>query len=331
MRIIESDTDENMIDNRNNQFHIPVITIAGVGLIGGSLSLALKQRKLVDRVIGVGRSKENLEKAISLGAIDEIAESAAEAAEKSDIIVLATPVGTMIDILQQMLPALNERKTVTDVGSVKSGVVEQALPLLGSLAKIFVPAHPIAGKEHSGVAAASPDLYQDHKVAITPTAVTGEDACLEVENMWSAVGADVVKMGVLEHDRVLAMTSHLPHLLAYAMVHLFASGQDKEKCYEMAAGGFYDFTRIASSDPIMWRDICAMNKDQILKHIEDYQQTLANIASLIESGSDSEIERLFANAKAARAIVTERRRGIHDSGEEERQRGKKRVQQLVNR
>jgi len=320
-----------MRDKKDKVFHVPVITIAGVGLIGGSLSLALKQRKLVDKVIGVGRSKENLEKAISLGAIDEIAESAAEAADQSDIIVLATPVGTMIDILQQMAPALDARKIVTDVGSVKSGVVEQALPLLGPLARIFVPAHPIAGKEHSGVIAASPDLYEDHKVAITPTAVADENACLEIENMWRAVGAEVVRMGVQEHDRVLAMTSHLPHLLAYAMVHLFASGQDKEKCYEMAAGGFYDFTRIASSDPVMWRDICNMNKDQILKHLDDYKQTLANIASLIESGRDDEIECLFANAKAARAIVTERRKGGRDLGEEERQRGKKRVQQLVNR
>ena len=320
-----------MSPKTNNEFHVPVLAIAGVGLIGGSLSLALKQRKMVDRVVGLGRSKENLLKALELGAIDEIAESPSAAAEAADIIVLATPVGAMLGILKEMRPALNDKKIITDVGSVKSGIVEQVLPLMGPLSPRFVPAHPIAGKEHSGVLAASESLFEDHKVAITPSVETSEDACQTVEDMWRAVGADVVKLGVQEHDRVLAMTSHLPHLLAYTMVHLFASGKDKEKCYEMAAGGFYDFTRIASSDPEMWRDICQMNKEQILLHINEYKNALDHMTSLIQKERYEEIELLFSSAKAARAVVTERRKVEADHGDAERQRGKKRVQQLVNR
>jgi prephenate dehydrogenase len=320
-----------MSSEHTNGFYVPVIAVAGVGLIGGSLALALKQRGMVNQVIGFGRSRENLEKAKILGAIDEISTSIAEAARKADIIVLATPAGSMADILEEILPELDQNKIITDVASVKHGIVEQALDILGPLSSRFVPAHPIAGKEHSGVTAASDDLFQDHKVAITPSVKTDADACRRIEDMWSAVGADVVTMGVAEHDRVLAMTSHLPHILAYAMVHLFASGKDKEKCYEMAAGGFYDFTRIASSDPVMWRDICRMNREQVLTHIENYQETLERIASMIEKGDDDEIEALFASAKAARAIVTERRKGNKDQSEAERQSGKRRVQQLVNR
>lgn len=319
-----------MSPKTKTEFHVPVLAIAGVGLIGGSLSLALKQRKMVDHVVGLGRSEENLVRALELGAIDEIAESPSAAADAADIIVLATPVGAMLGILKEMRPSLNEKKIVTDVGSVKSGIVEQVLPLLGPLSSRFVPAHPIAGKEHSGVLAASESLYEDHKVAITPTVNTSGDACQTVEDMWRAVGADVVKLGVQEHDRVLAMTSHLPHLLAYAMVHMFASGKDKEKCYEMAAGGFYDFTRIASSDPEMWRDICQMNKEQILIHIEEYKNALENISTLIQKERYEDIELLFASAKAARAIVTERRKSVADQGDAERLRGRKRVQQLVN-
>ncbi len=297
-----------MENNSAEDFHCPNIAIVGVGLIGGSLALALRKIGAVDHVIGVGRSHQNLELAMELGVIDEIADTAFAAAEKAQIIVLATPVGAMAGTMKEIVPALDQHKTVTDVGSVKHGVVRQARDILGQKFDRFVPAHPVAGKEHSGVRAASADLYHQHKVAVTPLADTDPRALARIESMWRAVGADVVTMGVSEHDRVLAITSHLPHVLAYAMVHYFAASDDREKCYEMAAGGFYDFTRIASSDPVMWRDICRMNRQQLLDNIQGYQRKLTHITELLESGDDNQIESLFASARKSRAIVTERRK-----------------------
>ena len=314
---------------KEKQFHVQTLAVIGVGMIGGSLSLALKQRGLVSKVIGVGRSRANLQKALSMKVIDEIAIDVVEAARNADIILLGTPVGAMPTLLAQMVPVLDQNKIITDVGSVKQGIVDQAKQIMGHNISRFVPAHPIAGKEHSGVGAASADLYERHKVAITPNADTDPDALQTIVNMWRSVGADVVKMGVEEHDRVLAMTSHLPHVLAYAMVHYFAGSADREKCYQMAAGGFYDFTRIASSDPAMWRDICRMNKGQVLSHIQGFQENLSDIVKLIENGNDDAIEALFSDAKKARAIVTEKRkaRQEHDATKD----GRQRVQQLVNR
>jgi prephenate dehydrogenase len=311
------------------RFHVSTLAIVGVGMIGGSLSLALKQRGMVSHVIGIGRSMVNLEKALSLKTIDEISTDIADAARRADIIVLATPVGAMAKALEQITPELDATKIVTDVGSVKQGVVNQAMTIMGEKFSRFVPAHPVAGKEHSGVAAASADLYEKHKVAITPHADSDLDSCKTIEHMWRSVGADVVKMEVAEHDRVLAMTSHLPHVLAYAMVHFFAGSADKDKCYEMAAGGFYDFTRIASSDPAMWRDICRMNKSEVLEHIQGFQEKLNEIVQLLETGNGEEIEKLFSGAKKARAIVTEKRKAKQDN--EAGKAGRQRVQQLVNR
>lgn len=277
-------------------------------MIGGSLTLALKKRKLVGRVIGVGRSQANLDNAIKCGAIDEIAASAAIAAEGADIVVLATPVGVMAKIMTEIDPVVKATAVITDVGSVKHGVVSEAKKALVKCLSQFVPAHPVAGKENSGVLAADSDLYVNHKVAITPISETSDLATKAVSEMWRSVGAEIVYMQVEEHDRVLAMTSHLPHVLAYAMVHLFSAGEDNEKCYQMAGGGFYDFTRIASSDPVMWRDICKMNKHELLAHIHSYQEKLNQISGMIEQGSSAELETLFADARAARAIVTEKRK-----------------------
>jgi len=312
-----------------DEFYLPKVLLVGVGMIGGSLTLALKKRNLVGHVIGVGRSRGNLVRAIGLGAIDEIAGSITEAAAEADLIVLATPVGAMADILSEIDQVIKPTAVVTDVGSVKHGVVGEAREKLETSLSQFVPAHPVAGKENSGVGAADADLYIDHKVAITPLVETSEKAKEIVELMWQAVGADVVFMGVEEHDRVLAMTSHLPHVLAYVMVNLFSSAEDSEKCYQMAAGGFYDFTRIASSDPVMWRDICKMNRRQLLEHIKGYQNKLTHISSMIESGNESALETFFTDAKEARAIVTEKRKkSVSDADSIPRA---KRIRQQVNR
>ena len=312
----------------SKDFHIPCLAVIGVGMIGGSLSLGLKKRRLVDRVIGYGRNHENLERARELGVIDEIAASASRAAEAADMLVLATPVGVMGEIMAQIRPALRDDAVVTDVGSVKQGVVDAARAHLGTSLRRFVPAHPVAGKEHSGVGAAVSDLYVQHQVALVPLEETDADALARVERMWRELGADIVRMEVAEHDRVLAMTSHLPHLLAYMMVNYFAAGEDREKCYEMVGGGFYDFARIASSDPVMWRDICLMNRDAILAHIRGYRAQLRTVEAIVEEDDGQELESLFAAAREARAVVTERRR-TRPSVEQARSR--QRIRQLVNR
>mgnify|MGYP001818314686 CR=1 FL=1 len=318
-----------MVDSRfNSAFRLPVLAIIGVGMIGGSLSLGLKKRRLVDRVIGFGRSRENLDRAMDLGAIDEIASSIQEATAQADMVVLATPVGVMADIMRTMSTVLPEHAVVTDVGSVKQSVVDAARSALGERLGRFVPGHPVAGKEHSGVAAASADLYENHRVALTPMTESDPDAVEQVEMMWRSVGADIVWMQTGEHDRVLALTSHLPHLLAYAMVQYFAADSDREKSYEMVAGGFYDFTRIASSDPVMWRDICEMNRDFILDRIQGYRDKLENLEKLVANGNDLELEALFSAAREAREVVTERRRSVPSS---EQVSGRRRVRQLVNR
>jgi prephenate dehydrogenase len=309
-------------------FHLPVLAIVGVGMIGGSLSLGLKKRRLVGRVIGFGRNRENLDRAMEIGAIDEIASSPADAARDADMVVLATPVGVMGAIMRSIVSVLREDAVITDVGSVKQGVADAAREALGHRLGRFVPGHPVAGREHSGVAAATADLYEHHRVALTPLAESDADAVERVEEMWRRVGADIVRMEVAEHDRVLAMTSHLPHLLAYAMVHYFAADDDREKCYEMVAGGFYDFTRIASSDPVMWRDICGMNREFILDRIQGYRKKLETLESLVSDGNDLELEALFSAAREARAVVTERRR---IAPTQEQISGRRRVRQQVNR
>ena len=295
------------------RFGVRRLAVIGVGLIGGSLALALKRQKLVGKVIGAGRSRANLELALRLGVIDEIADDAASAAEKADVIILAAPVNAMAGLFELILPALTPDKIVTDVGSVKAGVCEAASAILGSpeIAR-FVPGHPVAGKEHSGVDSASADLFENHNVVLTPLASTDTDALELIRRMWAATGARVGIMEVELHDRILAVTSHLPHVLAYAMVDLFADpgGNPKELPYryEMAAGGFYDFTRTASGNPQMWRDICLMNRAQMLRHIDRFSAHLGRIRQMIDESDSDALERLFGAAKETRSMVAERRK-----------------------
>jgi len=290
-----------------NSFHISVLAVIGVGLIGGSLALALKRSNAVGKVIGYGRARENLDKAKALGVIDEIAPDALTATKQANIVFLAIPVGAMKAILTEIQSGIGPDTIISDAGSVKTGIVSDAEGVLGDLFPRFVPAHPIAGKEHSGVEAASEDLYDQHKVAITPHHRTDPLATRTVVEMWQIAGAEVVSLGVEEHDRVLALTSHLPHILSYAMVDYFTSSTDLAKCYQMAGGGFYDFTRTASSDPVMWRDISSMNKSELLSSISGYQRTLEKLAEMIKQGDTGNLELIFRSASAARAKVTEKR------------------------
>lgn len=292
---------------------MPVLAVIGVGLIGGSLAMALKAGKRVGKVIGAGRSRANLERALGLGVIDAIADNPARAAEQADIILLAVPVNAIAGLLEALLPVLDENKVVTDAGSVKAGVCEAAAAVLGDRISRFVPGHPVAGKEHSGVNAATADLFENHNVVLTPLARTDAAALERIRQMWTAAGARVSTMEVMRHDRVLSVTSHLPHVLAYTMVDFFAdAGHDHDHdlahCYDMAAGGFYDFTRTASSDPEMWRDICLMNRGQILRHMDRFTERLRHIGRLIDQYDGDTLERLFTDAKETRSRVAERRK-----------------------
>ena len=290
------------------QKHIQTLAIVGVGLIGGSLSLALKQSGTVGRIIGVGRSQVNLDLALACGAIDQIQPDLQQAVDDADVIVLATPVNTIAALFETIAPAMNEDKIVTDVGSVKCGIVEQARRALGVHFNRFVAAHPIAGKEQSGITAATSDLFKNHNVILTPTEKTDSDAIISIEQMWHSTGAEVKSMDATEHDSVLSITSHLPHVLAYVMMDFLSTSSQRERCYEMAAGGFYDFTRTASSDPEMWRDISLMNKPYLLADIEAFKKQLDRVAVMIKMDDQQAIENLYASAKQARARVTEKRK-----------------------
>ena len=291
-----------------DKFHVPTLAIIGVGLIGGSAALALKAQKGADKIIGAGRSRASLECALSLGVIDEIAESPAHAAAQADLILLATPVKAMVGLLEAILPVLDRDKVLTDAGSVKAGVCAAATAVLGDKIGRFVPGHPVAGKERSGVAAATADLFHNHNVVLTPSPRTDADALEQVGQMWAATGARVSNMDAELHDRVLSLTSHLPHVLAYAMVDFFAHSGDLAHGYDMAAGGFYDFTRTTSSEPEMWRDICLMNREQILRHIDQFTARLQRIGGMIEQSDGDALERLFAAARETRSGVAERRK-----------------------
>lgn len=297
-----------MRDHSEQGFYVPRLAILGVGLIGGSLAMALKQQKRVTQIIGVGRSRANLELALRRGVIDQIAEDAVSAAQQADVIVLATPVNAIATLLESILPVLDQHKVITDVGSVKAGVCEAAIAICGDKAARFVPGHPVAGKENSGVQAATASLFENHNVVLTPLANTDTDAVELVRQMWTATGATVSTMQAEQHDRVLSLTSHLPHVLTYAMVDFFANSTDRTDAYNMAAGGFYDFSRTASSEPEMWRDICLMNRSQILQHIDQFNGRLAHISRLIEQADGDALESIFAAAKQARSRVLERRK-----------------------
>ncbi len=276
------------------------LTIIGVGLIGASLSLALKQRGFVERVTGCGRNKENLQKAIQLGVLDDYSLSIADAVKEADLVVVAVPLGAMKSVFGQMCGVLSEHSVITDVGSAKATVVDDARVSLGEHFHHFVPGHPIAGSENSGVEAGVADLYQQRKIILTPLEQTDPDALEVVRQMWLQTGAEVESMDVEHHDRVLAATSHLPHMLAFALVSHLSKMSDQDEIFNYAAGGFRDFTRIASSDPVMWRDICLANGDALLELIEGFKTQLDEIALAIEHKDPDALFELFRDSKHTR-------------------------------
>ena len=284
------------------------LLVIGVGLIGGSLAVALKQAGAVARVTGVGRRAAPLQKAVELGVLDDWSLDLRSVASSSDLVFLGVPVGAMPAILRELSTIVDSRAVITDAGSTKVGPVEAARIALGSHFERFVPGHPIAGSERSGVGAAQAGLYRNHKVILTPEKDTDPAAVGVVEAMWEAAGATVEHMSAWEHDRVLALTSHLPHVLAYALVDYIAGDEDANRCFELAAGGFLDFTRIASSDPEMWRDICMDNMPCLTRSLGGFIAALEQMKSLIEQGHATDIEQVFRRARETRERVIDNRR-----------------------
>lgn len=276
------------------------LAVVGVGLIGGSVALALKRAGVVGHVVGIGRGRANLERALALGVIDEIAADPASGVARADAIVVAVPVGQFDSVLRAIRPALAEHVVITDGGSTKQDVVAAARPALGERWPRFVPAHPIAGAEHSGVDAARADLFDGRNVVLTPLAETDADATARAEALWSQCGARVARMTPVEHDSVFAAVSHLPHVLAYTLVSMIAKRAEAGQLFGFAAGGFRDFTRIASSSPEMWRDIALANRDALLAEMDAYGEALDQARALVAAGDGPGLERLFAEAREAR-------------------------------
>jgi prephenate dehydrogenase len=271
------------------------LAVIGVGLIGGSFALALKQAGTVSRVVGVGRSEQNLKLARERGIIDAVERDVAKAAADADLVMVATPVAQFPGVFQDLQ---NTKALVTDGGSTKRDVIAAARKHLGRRIAQFVPAHPIAGAEKSGAAAASAELFRKRRVVVTPLKENSEQSLAFVEAAWTACGANLSRMPADEHDAVLAAVSHLPHLLAFALVHEVAARKNSEQLFSFAAGGFRDFTRIASSHPEMWRDICAANKDRLLDEISRFSEKLDQVKALLDD--PAALEKLFADARDAR-------------------------------
>lgn len=276
------------------------ITIFGVGLIGGSFALALKKAGAVQCVVGVGRTIASLERAKELGIIDIVSTSAAEALRDTELVLIAAPVAQTESILKAIEPHLQTGTVITDAGSTKTDVVTAARKALGPKIAQFVPGHPIAGRELNGPDAAIDDLYVGKKVVLAPLP---ENASADVERVagaWEQCGAVIHRLTAENHDRVFAAVSHLPHLLAYALVDDIAKKPHADLLFQYAASGFRDFTRIAGSSPEMWRDITLANQGALLSELDAYMVQLTQLRSLLAAGDGKAIEAIYANAQQAR-------------------------------
>ncbi|MDO5090699.1 MAG: prephenate dehydrogenase/arogenate dehydrogenase family protein [Cardiobacteriaceae bacterium] len=275
------------------------VAFVGMGLIGGSLAMALGQSGLAARIVAVDQSKAALAEALALGVIDEAVEIPALAA--ADVIVLATPVDALFAVCADLAKVdLKPDVVITDVGSTKGSVLDAMRAAFGDVPPWFVPAHPIAGREKSGVRAAEADLFAGRKVILTTLPETDNRALGIVSRLWHAAGALTTYMSIDEHDEILGATSHLPHVLAYLLVDMLDQDLHHEAIFSYAAGGFRDFTRIASSSPVMWRDVCVHNADVLRDLLAQYRARIERFEALLAAGDGAAIETVFARAKAAR-------------------------------
>lgn len=277
------------------------LCIFGVGLIGGSLALALKKVGYCNTIVGCSRNEAHLQRAVELGVIDSYTLDQKEAVKGADVVLFAVPIRAIGGILSNIVDVLEADTIITDAGSAKASVINAVKEAFGgSLPPNFVAGHPIAGREKSSVEAAISDLYVDHKVVLTPTEETDSDAIKVIEMMWKATGAIVEMLPVKHHDDVLAATSHLPHILAFSLVNTLSKSSYEDAVFDYAAGGFKSFSRTASSDPVMWRDICLENKEAILGALEAYQNDLEELKAAIQSNNADLIQSTFENARDTR-------------------------------
>ena len=278
---------------------IQKLVIFGVGLIGGSFALALKKANFVNEIVGVGRSAENLEFALTQGIIDKAAADSRSALADADLVLLAMPLGQLGGVISQIAPLLMPHTVVTDTASTKEKVITLAQQHLKHI-RNFVPGHPIAGAEKSGATAARADLFHDKKTILTPLTDTALEAIALVTRAWQACGAQVSTLSPQAHDELLAAVSHLPHVLAFALVDYIASRADAPQLFTLAAGGFRDFTRIAASNPEMWRDICLANRDALLAEMDAYRGQLSRIRTALSDGDGDALLEVFSRSRAAR-------------------------------
>lgn len=293
-------THESIRDVPRSTRVIEHLGLIGVGLIGGSLARALRRAGAVSHITGFSINLPELEKAVELGVIDAYAKDAAETVAGADMVVVAVPLGAMGSIFAEICPALANGTVITDVGSVKRCVVQDARATLSRHWPRFVPAHPVAGTERSGVEASFAQLFDRHRVVLTPSADTELSAVQRVAAMWESAGAVVERMSVDDHDLILAASSHLPHVLAFVLVQTLAAQTRSDDIFRLAAGGFADFTRIASSDPRMWHDIVLANRDAILAISERFGENVEALLSALRSGDSDGVTAVFGGAKKVR-------------------------------
>ena len=287
-------------DMSDSGLFIERLAIIGVGLIGGSLARALRQANTVGEVVGSGRNAEHLQRAQTLGVIDRWDTDVAAAVAGADVVVLAAPVSAMEELFRAIGPALKTGVIVTDVGSTKRSVLEAARVAYGHIPGNFVAGHPIAGTERTGVDASFSQLFRQRRVILTPTAETLPAAIATVKALWQTAGAQVSEMDADRHDEILAATSHLPHVLAFALVDHLAALDDRHEIFAFAAGGFRDFTRIASSSPEMWCDIACANREALTTALDGYLQDLVLLRDAIGNNDSAAILAVFRRAKQAR-------------------------------
>ena len=279
------------------------VAIVGVGLIGGSLGKAAKEKGLFGEVVGIGRNENNLKKARQLGIVDKFTTDLKEGVHQAELVILATPVGAIVDLIAAMTPHLRPNTIITDVGSVKKKIVREAEKILPS-SLYFVGGHPIAGKETSGSESAFSHLFEGAKYIVTPTSRTNVDARERIEKLWEGVGCKIVSMDCDHHDKIFAAVSHLPHLIAYCLLNSLMDMKDfTENIFTYSAGGLKDFTRIALSPPAMWKDIVIMNKDNVLNTITYFQSSLENLKMIIENEDQEEIFSQFQRSKETRKLM----------------------------
>ncbi|MEE8423756.1 MAG: prephenate dehydrogenase/arogenate dehydrogenase family protein [Thermodesulfobacteriota bacterium] len=282
--------------------HFDKVAIVGVGLIGGSLAMVMREKGLASHIIGIGRGVQNLKDALRLGIVDEYTTDLIAGVKGANLVVLATPVCSTLEITKQISQHLDEGAIITDVGSVKDEII-QAVEHSTPDGLFFVAGHPIAGTENSGAKAAFSTLFKEMRCILTPTEKTDSDALEKIKNLWEQAGSNVIIMSPEDHDRILAVVSHLPHLVAYSLVNSLLGMKDSNDVLKYCAGGFKDFTRIASSSPEMWRDIFLLNKDKILETVSKFQESIEKLKDLIESEDGQGILDELKRAASVRELI----------------------------